>query len=104
MKLLIALLLTLISHKPHEARAQIFPAITQVQLTPTHAAIYVTNTTRSFIVCSGRVDGLTMSGHNVYSYLNGAHIPPGQYVFVHIYTHLYNPFVGVTPRVYCHYR
>lgn len=83
------------------AHANQFRANARVYMDRTQGVVEVFNHLPVPIVCSGRVDGQTMSGQVLYSFINNAVIYPGNFANAYVYTSNYDPFRRVMPRITC---
>lgn len=79
-----------------------FRANADVYFDRTFGEVTVENELPMPIICSGDVQGITMNGIYVYSYIRNTILYPGQSAFINIYTNNYNPFTAIRPRINCH--
>ena len=55
------------------------------------------------IMCQGRAQGFTQSGHTVYASLYPSTLYPGQCTYFYVYTNTYNPFINASAYANCQF-
>lgn len=82
--------------------AQTFGANAYVQVNSLNITAEVANPYQQPIYCSGRVIGMTYSGHTLYAYVNTV-VPAFGYRYAYVYTNAHNPFVNGWSEVVCRF-
>lgn len=93
--LILGLTLTLQTH------AFQFRANAQIYFDRVYGEARVYNGLNTPILCDGNAVGLTSTGRQVFSYMNNVRILPGMFAYLSVYTNNYEPFIGVTPNIFC---
>ncbi len=95
--LVFATILTLQTH------AFQFRANAQVYVNRTYGEVRVANYLNTPIICNGSAVGVTSTGRQVFSYMNQVRILPGMFAYLNVYTNNYEPFLRITPNIFCRF-